>query len=131
MRIVIPVTGQRISPVFDVARHLLVVDAENGREIGRSEEILEDVPLASRASLIAQLRTDLLICGAISRLLETALLSAGIEIIPQRCGQVEEVLQAFLSGKLTGDMFVMPGCCRRRRRRRRFSGGRFHGPPAG
>jgi predicted Fe-Mo cluster-binding NifX family protein len=57
-----------------------------------------------------------LICGAISRPLEAMLLSAGVEVIPQTCGPVEEVLKAFMSGKLTEKAFLMPGCCGRRRR---------------
>ena len=111
----------RISPVFDAARRLLLVDIEDGREVGRTEEVLEKSQLAPRASRIAELHTDVLICGAISQPLEAMLISAGVEVIPQTCGQVEEVLQAFVSGQLTGDAFVMPGCCGRRRQFQRRS----------
>jgi len=115
MKIAIPVSGGRISPVFDAARCLLLVDIKDGREVGRSEEALDEFQLASRASRVAELHADVLVCGAISQPLEAMLISAGVDVIRQTCGPVEEVLQAFVSGQLTGDAFVMPGCCGRRR----------------
>ena len=115
MKIAIPVSDARISPVFDAARRLLLVDIEDGREVGRTEEVREESQLAPRASRIAELHTDVLVCGAISRPLQAMLISAGVEVIPQTCGQVEEVVQAFISGQLSGDAFIMPGCVGRRR----------------
>jgi len=121
MRIAIPIVDGRISPVFDVAERLLLVDFEDGSEVRRSEEVLEDHAIKTRAKRVAQLRVNVLVCGAISWPLQAMLLSAGVEVIPQTCGQVEDVLRAFVAGRLTGDAFVMPGCCGRRRR---FRGGR-------
>jgi len=115
MKIAIPVSDDRISPVFDAAQRLLLVDIEDGHEVGRTEEVLEESQLAPRASRIAELHTDVLVCGAISQPLEAMLVSAGVEVIPQTCGQVEEVLRAFVSGELTGDAFIMPGCYGQRR----------------
>jgi hypothetical protein len=62
------------------------------------------------------MRKALSICGGISWPLEVMLLSARVEVIPQTCGSVEDVLKAFMSGRLTEQAFVMPGCCGRRRR---------------
>jgi predicted Fe-Mo cluster-binding NifX family protein len=36
--------------------------------------------------------------------------SAGIRVIPWISGRLEEVLEAFLSGKLMDTKFLMPGC---------------------
>ena len=124
MRIAIPIADNRVSPVFDVARRLLVADAQRGVEASRTEEALEEESLELRARRIAELSVNVLICGAISRPLQAMLVSAGVEVIPQTCGQVDEVLRTFLSGQLEGDAFVMPGCCGRRRR---FRGGRGRG----
>ncbi len=122
MKVAISVSGDRISPVFDAARRLLLVDIEDGCEVGRTVEVLnKSQHLVPRISRVAELHADVLICGAVSRPLEAMLISAGVEFIPQTCGQVEEVLKAFVSGKLTGDAFVMPGCCGQRRQ---FRGGR-------
>jgi len=62
---------------------------------------------------------SVLICGALSQALEALLLAAGLQVVPNTCGPVEEVANAYLSGRLTEGAFLMPGCCRRRRRVRR------------
>jgi predicted Fe-Mo cluster-binding NifX family protein len=124
MRIAIPIADGRISPVFDVAKRLVLVDVEGGREVARTDQRLEEQAIELRAQRVVQLGANVLICGAISRPLHALLSSAGVEVIPQTCGQAEEVLRAFINGQLTGDAFVMPGCCGRRRR---FRGGRRHG----
>jgi len=116
MRVAITISNSRISPVFDAASRLVLVDVDNGREVWRTDEGLEEADMAPRARRVAELGVDVLICGAISRPLEAMLRSAGVDVIPQTCGQVEEVLQAFLSGQLTEKAFLMPGCCGRRRR---------------
>lgn len=126
MRIAIPTWRGRISPVFDAARNLLLVDAQDGREIRREETTVEPADLVARARRVAQLGTDLLICGAISWPLEATLVSTGVGVISQTCGPVEEVLRAFLSGQLTQQAFLMPGC---RGRRRRLRGRRRRGRP--
>ena len=120
MRTAIPISDGRISPVFDAAKRLLLVDIENGREVWRTEQIVEEPELGPRARRVAEFGAEVLICGAISRPLEAMLLSAGVEVIPQTCGPVEDVLKAFISGRLTEQAYVMPGCCGRRRR---FRGG--------
>ncbi len=126
MRTAIPIADGRISPVFDVARRLLVVDIENEREVRRAEEVLEEPELAARARRVAELGVGVLICGAISRPLEAMLLSTGVEVISQTCGPVEDVLGAFVLGQLSEQAFVIPGCGGHRRR---FRGGRSHGCP--
>ncbi len=117
MKIAIPIWNSRVSPVFDVARKVLIIDVENGVEKGRYEHHLESTDLVARAAEIANLRIDVLICGAISRPLETMIMANGVKVIAQTCGEVEEVLEAYISGKLfTLEQFFMPGCWRQGKR---------------
>lgn len=128
MKVAIPTWGGRISPVFDVAKRLLVVDVECSTEVGREDKVIEETDPGLRARRLAQLGVNVLICGAVSLPLEAMLVSAGVHLILHVCGPVEEVLQAFVSGRLTDQMFLMPGCCGRRRRvrgRRRGEGRRL------
>ena len=118
MRAAIPTWSGAISPVFDVARHLLLVDIEGDTEVNRSQTVIEDTQFASRAKRVADLGVDVLICGAISWPLEAMLASSGVRVISQTCGPTEDVLRAFISGQLTDTAFLMPGCCGRRRRSR-------------
>jgi predicted Fe-Mo cluster-binding NifX family protein len=115
MRVAVSTWSGRISPVFDEAKVLLVVDLQGGREVNRQEVNIEAPSLAARARCLAQLGADILICGAISCPLEAMLASTGIHVIPQTCGAADGVLQAFARGELTDDAFLMPGCCGRRR----------------
>jgi predicted Fe-Mo cluster-binding NifX family protein len=116
MRVAVPTWTGRVSPVFDVARRLLVVDINDAAEVSRNEAVIEETQLVPRTQRVTQLGVNVLICGAISMPLEAMLVAAGVRVIPHTCGMVEEVLQAFASGRLTDERFLMPGCCGRRRR---------------
>ena len=95
------------------------MDVEGGREVNRRAVTLDEADLTDRATRLADLGVDVLICGAISRPLEAMLTSAHVRVIAQTCGSAEDVLRAFASGQLTERAFLMPGCCGRRRRLRR------------
>jgi predicted Fe-Mo cluster-binding NifX family protein len=122
MRLAIPHWQGRVSPVFDVAGSLLLIDVDRSGEISRQDIALSEDTSWGRAKHVADLHVDMLICGAVSRPLELALVSAGIQVFPQTCGDVEQVLAAYATGKLRQESFLMPGCHGRRRRFRR--GGR-------
>ena len=110
----------RVSPVFDVATKVLLVDIEGAREVKREEKPLIETAPAARAAEVATLGCDVLICCAISWPLKVALVSSGMEVIACRSGPVEDILDAFIKGRLTDQLFLMPGCSGRRRR---FRGG--------
>lgn len=110
MRLAIPHHQGRISPVFDAAGSVLLIDLENGRETRRDLRSLSQNELLDRAEELLKLAPDVLICGAISAPLETLLLSSGIRVIGFLCGQVDEVVAAFLSGNIAKPEFSMPGC---------------------
>jgi predicted Fe-Mo cluster-binding NifX family protein len=116
MRVAIPHWQGRVSPVFDVAGNLLLVDVANGKEQARQNVAIGAEQPQARANLLAEHGVTVLICGAISWPLERALSAAGIEVIPQTCGDVGQVLAAFTNGQLQQGAFLMPGCCGRRRR---------------
>jgi predicted Fe-Mo cluster-binding NifX family protein len=116
MRLAIPVRNDRISPVFDTATRLLVLDIAQGVEQGRYPV---DVAQASfptqRARRLAELEVNVLICGAISRPLAELVSTAGIILIPWVSGPLDEVLQAYLTARLSDPRWHMPGCGRRHR----------------
>jgi len=109
MTLAVPFWEGRISPVFDVAGHLLLVQVDNGRERSRDEKSIDDHSLCRWTSLMTELGVDVLICGAISDELSSALARIGIGIIPWTKGEVNHVLSAYLSGQLSDPRFVMPG----------------------
>jgi predicted Fe-Mo cluster-binding NifX family protein len=118
MRVAIPSWNDRVSPVFDAARRLVVVDVENGVEQTRRQETLQEEFPTRRVRQLAQLGVNVLICGAISRPLAALLAASGITVIPWTAGPVNEVLVAYLAGRLPDARWLMPGCGGRRQRRR-------------
>jgi len=107
--------------VCDEARSFLIVDVTDGQEVRRSqfEMTAPGTDLVGRATQLLDLGVQTMICGALSKELETMLLGVGIEVISQVCGGVEDVLRAFRTGGLEQDCFVLPGCARKKERRRR------------
>ena len=101
MRIAIPICEGRISPVFDVARRLMVVDTEEYGELSRMEHALENAEITALARRVAELGVDVLICGAISRALEQRIEGEGVRVIRDNRGHVDEVLQAFVEPRAT------------------------------
>jgi len=110
MKIAIPTWNGRVSPVFDTASRLVVVDIAKEGESARFETDISEYFLPSKSMRLTGLGIDTLICGAISRPLGAMITTAGITLIPWISGQVDEVLQAFLSNTLFDPRFIMPGC---------------------
>ena len=114
MKIAIPVWDNKISPVFDTASRLLIVEVEDQKEASRFETTLDDQELSRRCLRIQGLGIDMLICGAISRPYLRMLIGSGIQIISEISGHAEEVLEAYLQGALSHPRFLMPGCNKNR-----------------
>jgi predicted Fe-Mo cluster-binding NifX family protein len=109
MKIAIPIYGDYVSNVFDFAHRLLLVDIKDGREIKRSEVEVNSQSLPQRASQLQALGVNLLVCGAISQLLANMVMQSGIEILPYVTGKFNIVIQAYMSGQLLKQEFIMPG----------------------
>ncbi len=118
MRVAIAVWNDRVSPVFDAASRLMLVDVEDGVERARREEALPESFLARRAKRLAELGVTVLICGAISHPLSAVLAASGVTVIPWTAGPVDEVLAAYLKGRLPDPRWLMPGCGVRHQRHR-------------
>ena len=112
----------RISPVFDVSDELLLIDIEQGREVKRAAVTLRRGDPFAKAAEVAGFGAEVLLCGAISRVQEMALQSAGVSVHGFVCGALDEVLTAFLQGGLTQGRCRMPGCHANRTRHRMRAG---------
>lgn len=119
MRVALATWNGRISPVFDVARQILMLDIADGRITGRHEETLPGTDPQAQAARLKELAPQTLICGAISQQMGAMLAAAGVRVLPFTAGSVEEVLAAWLTGSLPNPDLLMPGCCGRMRQRQR------------
>ena len=109
MKIAIPTWNNRVSSAFDFAHKVLLVDIEGGSETGRSEVSLPPESDSEKVSRLKTLNTEVLICGAISRSLASRVGASGIRVLPYVVGSVDEILKAYLTGKLTQPQFALPG----------------------
>ena len=109
-RVAIPIWSDRLCTVFDFANHLLIVDLEGGKVLKRNEYALGNMPPLILANRLLNLNVRVLICGAVSRPLASLVSNYGIKIIPFICGDIEEVLHAYITGSLADQRFYLPGC---------------------
>lgn len=114
--------GNRIAPVFDIARQIRIVEVESGRIVGESQEIFPGSLPSHKAVCLAELGVSTLVCGAVSRPVLDIVEAYGIRVIPFISGDVSEVINAWLKGRINDNVFSMPGCGVRKRLRQRGIG---------
>lgn len=110
MKVALTVWENRISPVFDCAQRLLIVDISGRAEMSRHFEPFHWHSPFSRASRLSELGVQVLICGAVSEYFASMIDTYGITIIPFVAGEVDQVLDAYLTDGLYDRKFRMPGC---------------------
>ncbi len=66
MKIAITVWGNRISPVYDCAKTLMITQIENGKIVGQVSEGFNPKNSTQIASILNNLEINILICGAIT-----------------------------------------------------------------
>ena len=116
MRVAIPVWNGRVSPVFDEASTIVLLDIEDGQEKARAELKLAARPFVLRVKHLIEQHVDVLVCGAISQLLAEMCAAAGMSVLSWVAGPLEDVVRAFLTGALPSPTYTMPGCCGQRLR---------------
>lgn len=122
MRVAIPVWRGQVCTVFDFARRLLLVDVDDAGEKCSSEVPFDEESMTARVRQLSRLRTEILVCGAISSDLAKMVAGYGIEIVPFVKGPVEEVLAAFLSGEIDDPRFLLSGSGPESRHQNAFKG---------
>ena len=112
MKVAVPVWQNRVSPVFDVAQNLLILDVKNGREASRTEHFIGNLHSDGRSKRLVDFDIDVLLCGAISRPLANEIMASGIEVVSWLTGPVEELLDRYITRRPLEGQFLMPGCRR-------------------
>ena len=114
MKMALTVWGNRISPMFDAAQMLLVVEIENSKIINRwNVPFYPDFP-SRLAEMLAEMDVEIFICGAISEMPANILEAKGIKLYPFISGDTGKVIDAYAKNVSIIPMFSMPGCNRKR-----------------
>ena len=115
MKIAIPVWNDRVSPIFDVARTIRVVDLDTDQDLVVADSTYS-LERGRPTSTLDALGVDLLVCSAISPAVESAVWVLGVEVISDICGSPNEIVQALAAGDVELSRFRSPGSRRKPRR---------------
>jgi predicted Fe-Mo cluster-binding NifX family protein len=119
MKVAFTAWEERISPVFDSARRLLIADIENEKVLSRQYESFNPQPVSCLVDMLKILKIEVLICGAISRTPSIIIEASGIKLISFVGGKIDDVLMSYVSGISIVPGFSMPGCGHQHQRKRR------------
>ncbi len=101
MRASIATCQDRVYPRFDRADTLIVVGVRSDLEEGREVLDISAWPAHGRATRVAQLGVEQLICGALSSFDEAGFEDSPVRLISQVAGPVDGVIEAILSGAIS------------------------------
>jgi predicted Fe-Mo cluster-binding NifX family protein len=110
MKVAVTVWEDRISPVFDASRRLLIAEIENDRVVNQSFVIFDPELPSDLTKTLTALDVPVLICGAVSQVPANIIAADGITLIPFIAGEVDRVLDVYAKGNPLAPTFVMPGC---------------------
>lgn len=99
----------RVSPVFDSAKILLIANIQGRKVVGRSYEKINARYVEQAAQLFQEKEITKVICGAVSQESTLVIENYGIELIPFITGEIEAILERFAKGQKL-EKFTMPGC---------------------
>ncbi len=128
MKMAVTVWENRISPLFDATRNLLIVEIDHGTVIEKHFVSIDCMSPFARAAILENMGVETLICGGVSDFFAKPIEARNIRIIPFVAGQVDKVIDAYLKNGLCQKEFRMPGCGRgqnrKEKRRRRHENSR-------
>ncbi len=106
MKVGVTLYGSRISPRFDVAPRLLVVDTEEVSSKARQTIHWNRLPVFERIETLKTLNVDVLICGGIERITASRLTGLGIQLYSWVTGNAEEALALHRQGTLKSALIL-------------------------
>ena len=110
MRAAFSSLDNRIAPVFDTARQIVLIESTSKRIVSESQEFFADDLPVQKAIHLAELSVNALICGAISKPLHEMIAAYGTEVVPFVTGDLKEVIYAWVNNRIYERCFAMPGC---------------------
>jgi len=108
-KVAIPIFRSRVAPVFDYCIRVSVFDIGDDHQTKRSELYLGTLAPTQRVGALIKEGVTTLICGGMSNALDKLFQASGISVIEGIAGQVDEVLEAFMSDRLDEPQYRLPG----------------------
>jgi len=109
MRVAFSIWKDRVSPLFDSAAHLLLVEPNSRGLQEKSLVNVDSLSMLQRIQMLKKWNLDLFVCGGITPSVLKAVRNQSIETVPFMCGRVDDLIQALERGEDLRAMFSMPG----------------------
>lgn len=109
-KIAVTVWGNRISPVFDSAKTLLIADVKDGCIYNKSYQPFDPTKVVSLVRQFETLGISTLVCGAISTQPAQILVDHQIHLVSFVMGNVYEFLESYTGDRAINKSYIMPGC---------------------
>ena len=119
MKVAFTAWEDRVSPVFDSARKLLIADIENEQIVGKQYEPFNPQPVSRLGDMLKALEIEVFICGAISQTPSIIIEASGVKLISFIGGKIDDILESYAKDIRIVPEFSMPGCGRQYRHQRR------------
>ncbi len=110
MKIAITTWGNRVSPVFDASRTLLIARIENQTIKNRTYKAFHPDAIQDLTALLNRVQVSTLICGAISTKPADYIVGNNIHLISFVTGNAMDILTNFAARNTIGQSHMMPGC---------------------
>lgn len=110
MKIAITTWGNRVSPVFDAAKTLLIADTENQSINNKKYESFDPDDITALAALLNREKVTTLVCGAISETYAARLVDHNIPMFAFVTGNAMDILDCLARHNTIKPVFMMPGC---------------------
>jgi predicted Fe-Mo cluster-binding NifX family protein len=121
MKIAIPAFHSKVSPRFDTAQELVLLEVIDGNVINRERQPLQAYSAAGKIKKLLEEGVDTLICGGIDRLSRQQIGLNRIEVYSWVTGEINDAVSCFLrnglnSGTILGSNGKKEGCWQFRQR---------------
>lgn len=108
-RTAVPVFMGRVSPVLDTCTQLLVMESSGKNEMVSRTITIKGGSIFERTRELLKLGVKAVICGAVSGAFFNLLSEAGIKLVCNIAGDMDDVIDAYRNGTLVDARFRMPG----------------------
>jgi len=100
MKIAIPAFQSKVSPRFDTAQELVLLEVVDGNVIHRERQPLQADSAAGKIKILLEQGVDTLICGGIDRLSQQQIGFNRIEVYSWVTGEIDDAVSCFLRNGL-------------------------------
>jgi predicted Fe-Mo cluster-binding NifX family protein len=100
VKVAIPRFGEEVAPCFEYSATIAIFTIEQSRIANQTDFVLQSQQSFDRFRLLRDQGVDTLICGGVENRFEDLIRDNGIEVISWVVGNVDELLNLFIKGRL-------------------------------